>query len=85
MEVQQLGGGQVMILGGDPNNWVCTWVHNGTTMTQTFQPEQLERVLTGGSSLTGVRIAWLGPSVAHVTRSESHRRTAPLKPAFSST
>ena len=48
MEVQPLGGGQVMILGGDPNNWVCTWVHNGTTMTQTFQPEQLEPASTSG-------------------------------------
>lgn len=42
MEVQPLGGGHVMILGGGPDNWVCTWVENGTTMTQAFQPEQLE-------------------------------------------
>ena len=44
IEVRPLGGGQVMVLGGDPENWVCTWEHNGTILTQTFQPEQLERV-----------------------------------------
>ena len=44
IEVQPLGGGQVMILGGSPENWVCTWVEDGTTWTQSFQPEQLEPV-----------------------------------------
>lgn len=44
IEVRPLGGGQVMVLGGDPENWVCTWEHNGTILTQTFQPEQLERL-----------------------------------------
>ena len=44
MEVQPLGGGQVMILGGDPDNWVCTWEADGKTWTQSFQPEQLEAV-----------------------------------------
>lgn len=48
MEVQPLGGGTVMTLGGDADNWVCTWVHNGTTYTQTFQPEQLQRVPSSG-------------------------------------
>ncbi len=44
VEVRPLGGGPVMTLGGDPDHWVCTWVSNGQVMTQTFQPEQLERV-----------------------------------------
>jgi hypothetical protein len=44
IEVRPLGGGQVMILSGDPETWVCTWEYNGTTLSQTFQPEQLERV-----------------------------------------
>lgn len=44
MEVQPLGGGQVMILGGDPDNWVCTWETDGKTWTQSFQPEELEAV-----------------------------------------
>lgn len=46
IEVRPLGGGQVMILSGDPENWVCSWEYNGTTLSQTFQPEQLERVPT---------------------------------------
>ena len=48
MEVQPLGGGQVMILGGDPDNWVCTWQVDGKTLMQTFQPEQLEPVAGDG-------------------------------------
>jgi hypothetical protein len=43
IEVRPLGGGPVMTLGGDPDHWVCTWLQNGQIMTQTFQPEQLER------------------------------------------
>lgn len=50
MEVRPLGDGQVMILGGDEDNWVCTWEYNGMTMTQTFQPEQLERVPSSGGA-----------------------------------
>lgn len=41
--VRPVGGGQVMTLGGDADNWVCTWVKDGKKLTQTFQPEQLER------------------------------------------
>jgi uncharacterized protein YodC (DUF2158 family) len=44
IEVRPVGGGQTMILSGDEENWVCTWERNGITMTQTFQPEQLELV-----------------------------------------
>ena len=44
MEVQRVGGGPIMILSGDPDNWVCTWDMDGKTMTQTFQPEQLKLV-----------------------------------------
>lgn len=48
MEVQPLGGGPVMVLGGDPDNWVCTWEANGTTWTQAFQPEQLQPASSSG-------------------------------------
>ena len=48
LEVQPLGGGRSMILGGDPDNWVCTWEENSKTMTQSFQPEQLEPVAPSG-------------------------------------
>lgn len=42
MQVQPLGSDQIMTLGGTPDEWICTWVENGQTMTKRFQPEQLE-------------------------------------------
>lgn len=36
------GGPRVMTLGGSEDNWICTWVENGQTMTKHFQPEQLQ-------------------------------------------
>ncbi|MEO5625958.1 MAG: hypothetical protein ABIQ70_08120 [Dokdonella sp.] len=40
--VQPLGSDQVMTLGGTPDDWVCTWIENGQTMTRQFQPEELQ-------------------------------------------
>ena len=40
--VQPLGGGQVMILGGTPDDWICTWTQNGVQRSEHFLPEQLE-------------------------------------------
>jgi hypothetical protein len=47
--VQLLGGGQVMTLGGTPDDWVCTWTENGQARSEHFMPEELERVPFSGS------------------------------------
>jgi hypothetical protein len=39
-----LGAHQVMTLGGSKDDWICTWVEDGKTMTQHFQPDQLQIV-----------------------------------------
>ena len=45
--VQPVGGGQVMILGGTPDDWICSWTENGVARSEHFQPEELERVPAG--------------------------------------
>jgi hypothetical protein len=42
MSVRPLGSTQVMTLGGTPDDWICTWVDNGQTVTKHFQPVELE-------------------------------------------
>jgi hypothetical protein len=42
--VQPLGSDQIMTLGGTADDWICTWVENGQTMTGHFQPEELQLV-----------------------------------------
>ena len=42
MQVQQIGGGPVMTLGGTPDDWICSWIENGKTMTKHFDPSMLE-------------------------------------------
>lgn len=46
--VQPAGGGQVMILGGTPDDWVCTWTEDGQVRSAHFLPEQLEHARTPG-------------------------------------
>jgi hypothetical protein len=45
---------QVMTLGGTPDNWICTWVENGETMTQRFNPEDLEPAKASVSSASSI-------------------------------
>lgn len=42
------GTDQVMTLGGTPDDWVCTFVKNGKSMSEHFQPEVLDP-FTGAS------------------------------------
>lgn len=44
MLVQPVGSGQVMTLGGTPDEWVCTWTENGQTVSKHFKPEELVSV-----------------------------------------
>lgn len=44
--VRLTGSNQVMILGGTPERWVCTWEHEGQQVSRQFDPAQLERAPT---------------------------------------
>jgi hypothetical protein len=40
--VQPMGGGQIMTLGGTSEDWICTWMENGQSVSRHFKPEDLE-------------------------------------------
>ena len=42
MPVRRVGGEQVMVLGGTPDHWTGTWVENGKTHTESFEPHEVE-------------------------------------------
>lgn len=48
--VRVLGTQQVMILGGTPDRWVCTWDENGQLVSRQFDPASLERVSSDQTS-----------------------------------
>jgi hypothetical protein len=45
MPVQLIGSKQVMTLGGTPDDWICTYVENGHTVTVHVEPAQVEPAL----------------------------------------
>lgn len=48
--VREVGSDQVMVLGGTPERWVCTWGEGDRKVSREFQPSQLERAPTVKSS-----------------------------------
>ena len=47
IQVRLIATGQVMILGGTPDDWTGTWTQNGISKVEHFAPEQLDKVTPG--------------------------------------
>jgi len=46
IEVRQKSDGQIMLLGGTEDDWICTFTTNGKFMTLHVDPEDVDPVLS---------------------------------------